>query len=684
MIDRASILCDAQGVARTEGIALAHRLQALAGARTLEERLDAWSALDRWTAGQPARPLLLVAFLEENADVREKVQAAVGEIFGEADGVNLFAEAGMPSHRGFVLELWRRLLAWVLPTPRDDHDLGRFLLRQFRRDAEPGRFRQMDPAFFARRVRALFPFHHPHLGRLRASFGDAFRLLAARAAAAGLSADLRARSVPGPVTDSPFYLLPAASDRLAALWLNRERTALLPAAESWRETAAAARRALGTIKDRLETEGVSVEIVYSITVIEQALARMTRMAEVMVAEPGAAHAAALQALFADLAEAARADTAIGGLLAASTSLLHRKIVERSGSTGKHYIAGDGREYRHLWLAAIGGGLLTTLTAAIKMTVAHAALPLFVIGLLSGLNYAVSFLLLQLFGLVLATKQPAMTAAHLARIIRDTRGGERSAEITGFFAQISRSQLAAAIGNVTAVAAGAYAFNAAWYLLFGHDFLADGPAGNVFHDLSPLNSGTLFFACLTGVLLWLASVVGGWVDNFSVYHRLPQAIRDHPWREVLGRERLARWGDLFARNVSGWGTNIALGFLLGMTPVIGVFLGLPLQVRHVTLSTGQLALATATFHNGALDVGWLLRGVAGIAAMFVLNLGVSFLLSLFTAARAYRLRPREVAFLLGEIGRGFLRAPGEFLLPPRHAPAPGEVTSAEIEAEGPKI
>jgi len=180
------------------------------------------------------------------------------------------------------------------------------------------------------------------------------------------------------------------------------------------------------------------------------------------------------------------------------------------------------------------------------------------------------------------------------------------------------------------------------------------------------------------------VVGGWVDNFSVYHRLPQAIRDHPWREVLGRERLARWGDLFARNVSGWGTNIALGFLLGMTPVIGVFLGLPLQVRHVTLSTGQLALATATFHNGALDVGWLLRGVAGIAAMFVLNLGVSFLLSLFTAARAYRLRPREVAFLLGEIGRGFLRAPGEFLLPPRHAPAPGEVTPAEIEAEGPKI
>ena len=36
-------------------------------------------------------------------------------------------------------------------------------------------------------------------------------------------------------------------------------------------------------------------------------------------------------------------------------------------------------------------------------------------------FAVSFLLLQMFGLVLATKQPAMTAAALANIMRTQRG-----------------------------------------------------------------------------------------------------------------------------------------------------------------------------------------------------------------------------------------------------------------------
>ncbi len=180
---------------------------------------------------------------------------------------------------------------------------------------------------------------------------------------------------------------------------------------------------------------------------------------------------------------------------------------------------------------------------------------------------------------------------------------------------------------------------------------------------------MFYAALTGVILWLASVIGGWFDNFCAYHRLPLAIAQHPAGDRLGRERMERWGEALADNGAGWATNVSLGFMLGMTPAIGHFLGFPLDVRHVTLNSGGLSLATASLGRGWFDEGMFLRGIAGVAVMFVLNLSVSFLLSLITAARAYELPPAGVRELLRTLYRRFVTAPRDFLIPPRRDPPP---------------
>jgi site-specific recombinase len=62
-------------------------------------------------------------------------------------------------------------------------------------------------------------------------------------------------------------------------------------------------------------------------------------------------------------------------------------------------------------------------------------------------------------------------------------------------------------------------------------------------------------------------------------------------------------------------------------------------------------------------GFFLLAVLGIGTMFVLNLGVSFTLSLYTAARAFGL-PRGFLWEFARtLGRRFVRSPGSFLLPP---------------------
>lgn len=605
---------------------------------------------------------MLLDLLEANPELRARFQDTLGGILLEAHGVNLFAEAGIPSDRGFLSEFGDRLADKIVPAPRDDHDLGRLLHRIYRSAWHVERVRRLDSALFDRLLRVLTPADRPELwNSMRRDFAEGFQLLAAKVQAHGLTRDVRERSNRQTVSDSPFYRFEKASEALASLWAAEQD--LEQATLDWRRAAAECRGDMDTIYQRLGAQGVNVNVVYALRVIQLCLDRMQTMLEIMTTRELAARAGPIRRLLVRLVAAVHEDRSLRYLVRSNLNLLHAKIVERSGQTGEHYVAADRPEYRHIWVAAAGGGLLTVITAAIKISIHGWHLPLFVEGLLAGLNYAVSFLLLQAFHLILATKQPAMTAAALAGIIRRETGGKRIDRILDYFSRLVSSQLAAVAANVLVVGAGAYVFSWAWGRLLGSPFLSPEETRYVFESLSPIDSGTIWYAALTGVILWLASLVGGWLDNWSAYHRLPLAISEHAAGRRLGRARMARLAGVVARNISGWGTNISLGLMLGITPALGAFFGLPLDVRHVTLNSGILMLAYASVAETVFHIRFLLWAAAGVGTMFVLNLGVSFGLSLWSAAHAFGL-PREE--LLDLVRRGLKRIvtrPGDFIRPP---------------------
>ncbi|MFN4116673.1 MAG: recombinase, partial [Inhella sp.] len=131
----------------------------------------------------------------------------------------------------------------------------------------------------------------------------------------------------------------------------------------------------------------------------------------------------------------------------------------------------------------------------------------------------------------------------------------------------------------------------------------------------------------------------------------------------GAERAQRWASWWRANISGVVANTSLGFMLGLVPALASFLGLGLEVRHVTLSTGQVAAAL-----GALGFGLLLEPVfwwcvAATLLTGVINVGVSFWLALRLALRSRGIRIKERQ-RLGEALRWRLRqAPLSFLRPP---------------------
>jgi site-specific recombinase len=625
------------------------------------------------------RLMCWINLLEQDTDLRSRFLETCKTMISSLDSISLLAESGLPGQNALIREITSRLFQYWLPAPRAETDTARLFAAVFSSPDAVKRFVELDPAVFAR-LAAIFRGEdgvavYPHL---HYDLHEALRLLGARVAARGTSRAVRRRSAPESVEECPSYALVFATERMIAC----EHSA--PAddcRELWLNAVFACRGEVALVRISMESTGANSPLVFDLGAMDAALDRMELLTAALMERDGEM-SIAVRTLLNTVVRGLLEDTRITTLIHQNFNLLARKTVDRTGHGGQHYIARSRKEYWYMWGAAIGGGFLTVFTAAIKLNIIGRHWAPFTEAFLAGTNYAVSFLLLQVFGLALATKQPAMTGAALADIIRRNRGGSRRSEITEFGASISRTQLAAALGNILAVSLGAVVFNLIWLRMFHASYVPPDQAQKVYLSLRPLASATAFDAALTGVLLWLAGLIGGWCENFAVYHRIPASIAQHPLRKTIGADRMQRVADWVDHNIGPWSTSISLGYLLGFTPVFAEFFGLPLDVRHVTLNTGMFAFAAARFGLSAFRQWWLYSAVIGIAITFVLNLGVSFALASFVALRAYDVGHKERTALLRYAFRQMISSPLKFIFPVRAKQTVADTPAEEVERPAP--
>jgi len=204
---------------------------------------------------------------------------------------------------------------------------------------------------------------------------------------------------------------------------------------------------------------------------------------------------------------------------------------------------------------------------------------------------------------------------------------------------------------------------AWALA-GRPLVSEAEAQYVLHSITLLGP-TAFFAAFTGVLLFASSIAAGWVENWFVYHRIESALAYNPGIVArLGAPRALRWSAWWRANISGVAANVTLGLMLGVAPVLLAFIGLHIEVRHVTLSSGQLAAAASTLGWDTLREPAFWWCTAGLVVTGLLNLGVSFWLALKVALRSRRVTVNDRRRLYGGVWRRLRSAPRSFLLPDR--------------------
>jgi site-specific recombinase len=214
-----------------------------------------------------------------------------------------------------------------------------------------------------------------------------------------------------------------------------------------------------------------------------------------------------------------------------------------------------------------------------------------------------------------------------------------------------------------------AINALVQAALGRPMIDAKGAHHVFETLHLLGPA-LLFAAFTGLLLFAASIIAGWAENWFVLHKLDSAMRFNPRiTGLLGPARAARWSDFMRDNISGFASNISLGFMLGLIPAFAGFFGIPIDVRHVTLSTGQLAAACASLGWDVVQLPELWWCVASIPLIGALNLGVSFYSAFRVALQAHNVSGVDRARIRSAIWGRWRSQPLSFFIPARRRLTP---------------
>lgn len=254
------------------------------------------------------------------------------------------------------------------------------------------------------------------------------------------------------------------------------------------------------------------------------------------------------------------------------------------------------------LSAGGAGLVTALTVLFKFSIIEASLTFIAGSFLSAVNFIGSFLLIQVFGFRLATKQSPLFGAALGRLRHVLLGEDFTDEVHWTF----RTQLASAIGNLLFVIPAAFIVGQGYFWVMGDPVVEVETAQYAIQSLNPWKTGTLLYATGTGIMLWFCSFAGSLTAHQLGFHSKRAA-------NVL--------------------FNVFLGILLAGIPMLGKALHLPLDVRHFTLSGGAFALATSTLGwKEAWNAG-LGSALVGVLAIGVLNFSVSFAIAFFFSKRA---------------------------------------------------
>lgn len=610
------------------------------------ESLINWLARDSATAGRYTRIRFLHQQLVKNPELQNIFRLQVRLLFKESSLLKFLLQTGFAHQSGLLQEMGRRIVSQIIPTVRH-HDFYELFNDVFENEDQLTWFDQIPQELFQDLISLFSENEIVEIRRyIHSAAAEALVVLTSNMAFLALTNEIRERTKLLVPSDSPFLKF-----QLEFQKLNANGSLGNPLDNQLAVLLTQCLESIDLVYDDMEENGTSIGLVYRLEMMSANLERIAELISLFKPAPQELSIKKLHAVFNDCAADTYSSESVVAHFHQQTHLLSRKIAERNGESGDHYIARGSKERRKLFYSALKGGLIVVLMTAAKLTFHAWHLPPLIDALVIWIIYTAGFLTMQFTDSTLATKLPSFTASKLARLMTTVRDNSGLAKIMLELKTVLVSQGVAFFGNILAVLPMAMILDTIMVSVFKTHVINEPTAEATLRELHPFTSLALMFGIMTGVLLWVSSIAGGWFENWIVFRKIPEAIRHHKRMNlVFGKtnsDKTAQWID---KNASGISANIVLGFLFGFLPFIGTVTGLPLDSKHVTISSASAVISMLTMAPGDHLVSLFLWASLGLALIGMANLLVSFSLALIVAARASAIDQRRFRALIVMLGR----------------------------------
>ena len=609
---------------------------------------------------------VFLAYLKNNEEIKNNFRDYLFILFSNKSFTKALTDANILSENAFFPELKKRISYKFLPPVEDENTISYIISKVlFNPKSDSNYIKNINPEDGSEFFKLMEIEKISTLPKVKKELLISANILALRSVGNALEAGI-AKMVPEYKNfDNPFVALQSELDSLIGRFKEDENLQINSKDVDYKQIKIYLQQCLDFVDKAFKNAckfGISSKINQSLLKIRQQLRRIQDIIPILVVDNEEDVLTSSKNLVSNTLKYNSHRNNVRELIDDSTRLISHLITSHTAETGTHYIATSSKEYLKMFWKASGGGIIVGFLCIFKMMMSYSHGSEFSHAVLYSLNYAFGFIIIYLLGFTLATKQPAMTAATMAKVLSDESSSEKNyKEFANLVAKLSRTQFIAFVGNVL------WSFPVALAIIYGMDWFLEknfavAKADKLLKDLNPIESKAILHACIAGFFLFISGIISGNISNSSIFNQVPERISQSPFlNQVIGAKNSKKLSDFYTKHWAGIISNFWFGIFLGVIAPLGVFLGLDLDIRHITFSAGNFALAL--YGKGFdIDTYTFVISLVTIFLIGAFNFIVSFGLSMLLAFRSRKVNFGELTIIYKTILKYFIKNPLRFFIP----------------------
>ena len=609
---------------------------------------------------------VFLAYLKNNEEIKNNFRDYLFILFSNKSFAKALTDANILSENAFFPELKKRISYKFLPPVEDENTISYIISKVlFNPKSDSDYIKNIKPEDGSEFFKLMEIENISTLPKVKKELLISANILALRSVGNALEAGITKMVPEYKNFDNPFVALQSELDSLICRFKKDKDLQIDSKDIDYKQIKIYLQQCLDFVDKAFKNAckfGISSKINQSLLKIRQQLKRIQDIIPILVVDTEEDILTNSKNMVSNTLKYNSHRNNIRELIDDSTRLISHLITSHTAETGTHYIATSPKEYLKMFWKASGGGIIVGFLCIFKMMMSYSHGSEFSHAVLYSLNYAFGFIIIYLLGFTLATKQPAMTAATMAKVLSDESSSEKNyKEFANLVAKLSRTQFIAFVGNVL------WSFPVALAIIYGMDWFLEKnfaavKADKLLKDLNPIESKAILHACIAGFFLFISGIISGNISNSSIFNQIPERISQSPFlNQVIGAKNSKKLSDFYTKHWAGIISNFWFGIFLGVIAPLGVFLGLDLDIRHITFSAGNFALA---LYGKGFDIDTYTFTISLVTIFLIgaFNFIVSFGLSMLLAFRSRKVNFGELTIIYKTILKYFIKNPLRFFIP----------------------